>query len=281
MRNRFQGSVIALAVASTLGGTSTLASAAGFALIEQSASGLGNAFAGAAATAEDASTVFFNPAGMSQIKEPQVVFAGHAISLSAQFSGTATNPGSLGGGPATGDTGGDAGGVSFVPNLYFVMPIGEKLAFGIGVSAPFGLKTEYDNTWVGRFQGIKSEIKTINVNPALSYKFSDSFSLGGGLNYQKLDAELTNAVVLGPGTEGRANLSADDDAWGWNVGLLFNLTPATKIGVSYRSEIDYDLTGTTAGHDLVGSRSPGRRRTHQCRHQAALDVLLERDPPAQ
>jgi long-chain fatty acid transport protein len=245
MRNSSRQIFISLAVASTLGGASALASAAGFALIEQSASGLGNAFAGAAATAEDASTVFFNPAGMSRLKESQIVVAAHAISLSAKFSGTATNPLALGGGAASGDTGGDAGGVGFVPNAYFVMPIGEKFNFGVGVSAPFGLKTEYDNTWVGRFQGINSDLKTINVNPALSYKVNDSFAVGIGLDYQTLDAELTNAVVLGPGLEGRANLSADDDAWGWNVGVLFNVTPATRIGVSYRSGIDYNLTGTT------------------------------------
>ena len=253
MHNKFQGNLIALAVASILGGASTLASAAGFALIEQSASGMGNAFAGAAATAEDASTVFYNPAGMSQLKQPQVVVSGHAISLSAKFSGSATNPGLLGGGAATGGNGGDAGGVSFVPNAYFVMPIGEKFNFGVGVNAPFGLKTEYDENWAGRFQGIKSDIKTINVNPSLSYKLSDSFAVGIGLNYQKLDAELTNAVVLGPGAEGRAKLKADDDGWGWNAGVLFNLTPATKIGASYRSQIKYNLTGTTTVTTATGA----------------------------
>lgn len=224
--------------------------------MEQSASGLGNAFAGAAATAEDASTVFFNPAGMSQIKESQIAIAGHAISLSAKFSGSATNPVLLGGGAATGGNGGDAGGVSFVPNLYFVMPIGDKFNFGVGVNAPFGLKTEYDDTWAGRFQGIKSDIKTINVNPALSYKVNDAFAVGIGVNYQKLDAELTNAVVLGPATEGRAKFKADDDAWGWNVGVLFNLTPATRIGASYRSQIDYNLKGDTTVTTTTGTVIP-------------------------
>ena len=256
MHNKFERNLIALAVASTLGGAPTLASAAGFALIEQSASGMGNAFAGAAATAEDASTVFYNPAGMSQLKQPQVVVSGHAISLSAKFSGSATNPGLLGGGTGSGGNGGDAGGVSFVPNAYFVMPIGEKFNFGVGVNAPFGLKTEYDDNWVGRFQGIKSDLKAINVNPSLSYKLSDSFAVGIGLNYQKLDAELTNAVLLGPGTEGRAKLKADDDGWGWNAGVLFNLTPATKIGASYRSQIKYNLTGTTTVTTAAGAVVP-------------------------
>ena len=127
MQKKFQRNLIALVVASTLGGTSTLASAAGFALIEQSASGMGNAFAGAAATAEDASTIFFNPAGMSHIKGSQVVLGVHAIDLSVKFKdGGSTKPAAMVA-PPVGGNGGNAGDVAFVPNAYFVMPIGEQI----------------------------------------------------------------------------------------------------------------------------------------------------------
>ena len=258
MQQHFRKDLMALAIAAALAGASGLASAAGFALIEQSGSGMGNAYAGAAATAEDASTVFFNPAGMSFLQGPQVSVAAHVISLSAEFSGTATNPAALGGGAATGGTGGDAGGAAVVPNLYFTMPLGERLSLGLGVNVPFGLTTEYEDNWVGRFQGIKSELTTININPSVSYKFSDTFSIGGGVNYQQLDAELTNAVVLGAGLEGRTNLEADDDAWGWNIGAMFQVTPMTRIGVAYRSEIEYELEGsvtTTLGGAMVGAAS--------------------------
>ena len=258
MQQHFRKKLMALAIATALGGASGLASAAGFALIEQSGSGMGNAYAGAAAVAEDASTVFFNPAGMSFLQGPQAAVAAHVISLSAEFSGTATNPAALGGGAATGGTGGDAGGAAVVPNLYFTMPLGERLSLGLGVNVPFGLTTEYEDNWVGRFQGIKSELTTININPSVSYKFSDSFSIGGGVNYQQLDAELTNAVVLGPGLEGRTKLEADDDAWGWNIGAMFQVTPMTRIGVAYRSEIEYELEGsvtTTLGGTVVGPAS--------------------------
>jgi len=258
MQQHFRKKLMALAIATALGGASGLASAAGFALIEQSGSGMGNAYAGAAAVAEDASTVFFNPAGMSFLQGPQAAVAAHVISLSAEFSGTATNPAALGGGAATGGTGGDAGGAAVVPNLYFTMPLGERLSLGLGVNVPFGLTTEYEDNWVGRFQGIKSELTTININPSVSYKFSDSFSIGGGVNYQQLDAELTNAVVLGPGLEGRTKLEADDDAWGWNIGAMFHVTPMTRIGVAYRSEIEYELEGsvtTTLGGTVVGAAS--------------------------
>ena len=258
MQRHFRKKLMALAIATALGSASGLASAAGFALIEQSGSGMGNAYAGAAAVAEDASTVFFNPAGMSFLQGPQVSVAAHVINLSAEFSGTATNPVALGGGAATGGTGGDAGGAAVVPNLYFTMPVGERLSLGLGVNVPFGLTTEYEDNWVGRFQGINSELTSININPSIAYKFSDSFSIGGGVNYQMLDAELTNAVVLGPGLEGRTKLEADDDAWGWNIGAMFQVTPMTRIGVAYRSEIEYELEGsvtTTLGGTVVGAAS--------------------------
>ncbi len=119
------------------------------------------------------------------------------------------------------------------------LPLNERLVFGLAVNTPFGLKTDYDDPWIGRFQGIKSELRTINVNPALSWKLNDTVALGFGANFQRADAELTNAVMLGAATEGRANIDVDDDAWGWNAGVLFTLPSATRIGASYRSELEY------------------------------------------
>ena len=253
MHTKHQCKLVALAIASTLGGASPLASAAGFALIEQSASGMGNAFAGAAATAEDASTVFFNPAGMSRLEGMQITVGAHLIDLSAKFSNSGSSkPAAIVTNPLGGN-GGDAGGSAVVPNFYFVMPIGDRVNFGVGVNAPFGLVTEYDDNWAGRFQGIKSDLKTVNVNPAMSFKVNETFSLGVGLNFQRLEAELTNAVVLGANTEGRAKLKADDDTWGWNAGVLFQPSSSTRIGASYRSSLDYELEGTTTVTTLGGA----------------------------
>src|SRR5262249_32632590 len=89
-----------------------------------------------------------------------------------------------------GDNGGDAGSWSVVPNVYLVVPITKEWTFGIGLNAPFGLVTEYDDTWIGRFQAIKSDVKTINVNPAISYKF-DNFTVGAGASYQHVKATFT------------------------------------------------------------------------------------------
>jgi long-chain fatty acid transport protein len=186
---------------------------------------------------------------MSMLSGTQFAVAGHAIDLSLKFSNAGTSQALVAGptplGPVPGDNGGQAGGTSFVPNVYLTHPINDKWTIGLGVNAPFGLKTEYDSTFVGRYQGIKSEITSYNINPAVSYKISDTVALGGGVNYQHLEAKLTNAVFTG-GPDGIATLNADDDAWGWNLGLLAQITPDTRVGVSYRSQLKYTLSGTAS-----------------------------------
>src|SRR5439155_21350672 len=91
-----------------------------------------------------------------------------------------------------GGTGGDAGKAALVPNAYFAMDIAPNWKAGLGLSVPFGLQTEYDPDWMGRFMAIKSEIKTFNINPSVSYKLNDKTAVAAGLNYQTLNAELTN-----------------------------------------------------------------------------------------
>ena len=218
------------------------ARAAAFALAEQGASGLGNAYAGAAAAAEDASTVWWNPAGMARLPSGRhFALAGTLISPSTKFSNRASvAPGTR----TLGSEGGDAGDTAFVPSMFFAMDFGPRWNFGVGVSAPFGLSTEYSSEWLGRFQGISSEIKTLNVNPAVSYKISNAVSVGFGLNYQRAEIDTLTAVNLGV-AEAQNRLSVDGDAWGFNAGVLFSVSPDTRVGVHYRSAIDHELDGTT------------------------------------
>lgn len=246
MKKHVRKAMLGAAVAGSLAAIGSTAYGAGFALIEQSASGMGNAFAGAAATGEDASTIFYNPAGMSRLSSTQFAVGGHAIDLSLKFSnGGSTQNVPAPGTPIPGGNGGDAGDVGFVPNFYLAVPINDKLAVGLGVNAPFGLKTEYDSTWVGRYQGIETEITSYNINPAVSYKITDTIAIGVGADYQHFKAKLTNAVFTG-GPDGISTLDADDDAWGWNAGLIAQLTPSTRVGVSYRSQVKYTLEGTAS-----------------------------------
>jgi long-chain fatty acid transport protein len=219
-----------------LAGCTQLAHAAGFALIEQNASGLGNAYAGAAAVAEDASTIFFNPAGMTLLPDRQVVVAGHLIKPEMEFSGTVTP--AIGGGQ-----GGDAGDLAFAPNAYFAYRLTPDLHLGLGLNSPFGLKTEYDADWIGRFQAIESEVTTVNLNPSIAYKVSDAFSVGAGLNVQWIEATLTNRISpLVPTSH--IEIQGDDYGWGFNLGALWQISPDSRIGLAYRSEVDYTLEGS-------------------------------------
>jgi long-chain fatty acid transport protein len=251
--------IIALSVASALAVASHDASASAFALAEQGASGLGNAFAGAAAVAEDASTVWWNPAGMSRLpRGKHLLFGGHLIIPKTEFNNDASVPAALQ--PTGLGDGGDAGDAALVPNFYFVMDLNPSWNFGLGVNVPFGLATEYDADWIGRFQGIKSEVKTLNINPSLSYKLSDRASLGFGLSFQRGEIDLLSAVnyaaaaggALGPELEGQNKTGLDGEAWGFNVGALFDITPATRLGVHYRSSLDYDMDGSTSFSNVPG-----------------------------
>jgi long-chain fatty acid transport protein len=246
-------------------GHAGLAYGSAFALQEQSGSGLGNAFAGGAAVAEDAATIFTNPAGMSRLAGMQAVAVGSLICLETKFGNNGSLPAAL---QTLGGDGGDAGGCSGVPAMYFALPINQQWSAGIGVNAPFGLKTEYDSDWIGRFQGVKSKIETINVNPAVSFKVSDMVSIGGGANYQHLKAELTSranyagaifqAAAIGQvppaasapivaayaGAQSDVKITGNDGSWGWNIGVLVNVDPQTRFGASYRSKIKYDVSGS-------------------------------------
>jgi long-chain fatty acid transport protein len=244
---------------------------AGFALQEQNASGLGHAYAGGAAAAEDVSTIFYNPAGLVRLSSMQVVVAGNVICPSAKFSDNGSKPATF---QTLGGTGGDAGSCAVVPNLYVGVPFTDKWSFGIGINAPFGLKTEYDSDWIGRFQAVKSKVETINVNPVLSWEPTKDWTVGAGVSYQHLKAELTNHVNYaglfaqgvgqavagglipaaaaptligaGAGLESAAKVEGTDNAWGWNVGVLWQATPQTRVGASYRSSIKYDVDGTVS-----------------------------------
>lgn len=217
------------------------AQAAGFALIEQGASGMGNAYAGGAAIAEDASTIFFNPAGMTYIKGTQAVGTLHLIKPNAEFKDGGSSSG--GAFAPLGDEGPNATDLAFVPNFYFMTEITPTIKVGVGVSAPFGLKTEYDDKWLGRFQADKSELKTININPSIAFKVNENLSLGAGVSFMRAEATLTRSVNFGGAGEGDVEIEGDDWGFGFNLGAIYQLTSDTRVGVAYRSKITQNLEG--------------------------------------
>lgn len=226
-----------------LGVVDSSAFASGFQLQEQTASGLGLAYSGMAAATQDASTTFWNPAGMTFLPRSQVTVAANYIIPSFRFSSA--------GGPPAGSTydafgnGGDAGVPTVVPAVYGLVHVTPRLAAGLAINSPFGLSTDWDSPWAGMFYAVKSKVETLNINPALAWRLNDYLSVGAGASYQRLKATLTNAVTpLIPTAQGR--LDGSDWAWGWNVGVLSDFGQGTRVGVTYRSAISYRLNGELA-----------------------------------
>ncbi|MCX5830901.1 MAG: OmpP1/FadL family transporter [Deltaproteobacteria bacterium] len=216
--------------------------AAGFQLFEQNASGIGNAYAGSAAVAENASTIFFNPAGMTKLQAQEISLGLTAVKPSIKFSNTGSTipvPAAVYG-PNTGTDGGDGGGWNLIPNAFLSSVLTKDLYVGLGISAPFGLATEYESSFWGRYQSIKFSVETLNVNPSLAYRVNDMISIGVGANLQNMKAEYISQTISGI----QGTLKADDYAWGWNAGVLLQLAPATRLGVSYRSSVKHTLKGT-------------------------------------
>lgn len=246
--------------------------AGGFALNEMSAASVGNAHAGGAAAAEDIGTIFYNPAGLMRMSGRQFLAVASGIRPSAEFqnNGSFTSSGALAGG-----TGGDAGSWAFVPALYYAMDLAPNMRFGIGLQTPFGLKTEYDGGWVGRYQALKSELKSINVNPSIAYKFNDQLSFGAGVSAQYIDVELSRAIDFGSicvgslppaacaaggflpqARDGSVTVEGDDWGFGFNLGALYALNERTRFGIAYRSKIAHKLAGDARFTKPAGLPAP-------------------------
>ncbi|WP_292782493.1 OmpP1/FadL family transporter [Methylophilus sp. UBA6697] len=223
--------------------------AAGFALFEQGASGLGNAYAGASAIAEDASTIFFNPAGMTYLEGRQIVGALHFIKTNGDFDNKNSTP--------IGPEGGNLGSLAAIPNLFYKQDINEQFKFGLGISTPFGLKTEYDKNWLGRFHALKSELKTVNINPSLAWKLNDQWSFGFGVSAMWAQAELTSAVNLGA-AESSINNKGKDWGFGYNLGAIYQVTPDTRLGLAFRSKVEQHLKGDARSPFTALNEVPGR-----------------------
>jgi long-chain fatty acid transport protein len=146
-----------------------------------------------------------------------------------------------------------------VPNVAFVTEINKQVKLGLEINTPFGLQTNYDPNWIGRFQAIKSSLQTINVNPALSFQINDSVSVGAGVSYQHITGELSSGVnyaaafyaaagaaagAAAAGQQGVSTVKGNGDSYGYNFGALFNFGAETRVGLAYRSQVKQSLSGT-------------------------------------
>ena len=249
-------SALALGIAGALAFGQVQAS--GFQLKENSVKSMGSAFAGSGVKTGDTSVVVNNPATMTQFEGTTVQADVTVIDLNYEFQGSGTD--ALGQ-PLTGSNGGNAGDVTPVPALSIVHKLDNGLALGAMVSAPFGLKTEYEAGWVGRYFAQTSDVKVVDMTFSAALDIiPDHLSVGVGAIYSTADVTLSKAVDFGtllfanPATrplpfarpqarDGFVEVQGDDSGFGWLAGVNLRPNDRFSVGLSYRSEIDYGLTG--------------------------------------
>ena len=249
----------AVLVGSALSLVAGHAAASGFSVSYQSVSALGTAYAGAGVLSENASNQWYNPATLAGLKKTELSVAMHQVwvdthfesdSDGAFFSPAPPDPAATPVLPQTGSGSGDLDDLSpFVGSGFLAVPINDSMTFGLSVTAPFGTKIEYEDGWgngydltplglgpitAGDAYSTESDLKTYNINPSIGIELSDSLSVGVGVSYQKLDADIRNSLT---------RLEGDDDAYGWNVGMTYSPDDNNHFGVGYRSEISYEVEG--------------------------------------
>lgn len=249
------------------------ARAAGFGIDFEGARAVGMATAGSASPM-DAATIFYNPAGMTFLQRPDLVGGGQLFLFHDRFSNSGSTI--LGGTLSTpGGNGSDAIPTTPIPWLFATYPVKDTWSAGIGVFAPFGLKTDYGPNFVGRYQNQLAALTAIDVNPAIAYRAVPWLSLGAGLTVEYVKLELQQAidfasscfVALGgptcgaafglqPGkNDGDVDIKGSDVALGYSLGLLVEVAPRTRLGLSYRSRIDHNITAQESFDVPAGARA--------------------------
>lgn len=215
----------------------------GLAVNEQSVSGMGTSFAGRSSSAQDASTVFGNPAGMSRLKRAEISGGIAAIWPETDIDAANTN---LAPGTNKGDIAPDAQ----VPFAYYVRPLNEKWHFGMGLYVPFGVISDYEKSFQGRNHGLYSKVQVTTLQPTFSYKVNDRVALGFGPTINKIDGKLTSRPLHAQFPDASVRIKGDDIGYGYNLGVLVDVTDRLAWGLSYRSKVEYELEGTISFQDF-------------------------------
>lgn len=224
--------------------------AGGFQLNEHGARalGMGGAFTG---VANDASAVYWNGAGISFLKGTNIVFGASFIAPSSKFRGVTPDVTEYRG-----------KNLLFYPVHFFgTTQLSEKFSVGLGFTTPFGLGTEWDENWVGKYLAVETSLQTFTVTPIVSYKPVESLAISAGFVYSFANVLITRKNPLQPifASDAFIHLEGDDMfAYGFNAGLMFKPTKCISIGASYHSEVTYEFEGTASstGPDQVASSLP-------------------------
>ncbi|AIL12334.1 hypothetical protein IM40_00465 [Candidatus Paracaedimonas acanthamoebae] len=213
---------------------------------------IGEALAGSSVKEGDITTITRNPASaLGFMTSPyQAAVVGNVVLPSIKFK----NKGSTvaNGAALTGNNGGNAGKEALVPAAYLGWNFNQQVKVGLAITTPWGLKTEYESGWAGRYHALRSELKTINIMPAVAYNLNDQLAIGGGVQIQYMDVKLSRAIDFGSGIplpgasqnfDGGVKLKGDRWGYGWNAGLAYRLLKNVRLGLNYNSQIHHKLAG--------------------------------------
>ena len=253
--------------------------AGGFSLNEQSASQMGVANAGAAANPENATTVLFNPAGMSQLSGTNISFGAAVLDIDAEAKSGAKAVNQLGG-DVEGSRGGDIADPAVLPNFYLTHEINDSIDVGFGIHAPYGLAADYDNDFVGRYFADKTELTAIAFTPSIAINNGKGLSMGATLNIMYAEGRLSKFQDIRGGLVQRglppaqanglatqyeqafgapyADIEGDDVAINFRVGFLYELSEQTQIGLTAQTGTEFELEGEIEleGYPAPSAQSP-------------------------
>jgi long-chain fatty acid transport protein len=249
---RFQVSKLALII--SMMSCSSLTYAAAFQFYELGTPVIGTAGVGQAANANDASTAYFNPAGMSALATSQVMLGGQFILPYTNFSPNTSNT-------ITGNNGGTASLLAPGFDSYYVYRATPKLGLGVSLTSPYGGAYSYNDHWVGRYIVQQMTFYTIDLNPVVSYQLNSWLSLGAGIVFEYANLNQNFALPIAPTVDGQADINVDNLNTGFNLGVLVTPDSATKVGVAYRSQIVHHLHGNSDFLNIASTPATQSRMT--------------------
>jgi long-chain fatty acid transport protein len=255
-------------------GAPAIVQAAGFGIVEQNASRLGNAYAGGAAEANDASVIFYNPAGMANLSGRQISASGLVFLPKSEFKDTGSR--SAAGTPMTGGNGGNGAETSFIPNLYFMDSLANGWKYGVSLTAPAGVKVKNGESWVGRYYSTESALEVLNISPAIAGKIGANTAIGAAIDIQYAHAKLSKAIDFGSicfgvapspfctsqgllpqSADGMAKVDGNDWSVGYHFGIQHDITQDTRIGANYRSKVSHTIDGDVTFSNVPGFMAAG------------------------
>lgn len=254
--------------------------ASDFSLPFISAAGLGDLYSGWAASAKDASTAYTNPAGLTRLQNQQVVFSVLGLTGDSKFTGSTRTPPYPFPAPVVQSGSASTNLGAIFPLFYYAKPVAKNLVFGLSANSPFALGTSYPKDSIVRYAATRSQIVVVDLSPSIGFKFNEVFSVGLGFDANRLAFTLNNMIgppLSTPDSEVQNHLSGW--GYGWHGGVLFQVHPATRIGLSFNSMVMFHATGDSEAYTpFTTFRTTNQKSNAALPARAQLSINQEINP---